>query len=481
MWNFDNTYTRLPEKFFSYIEPFPVKSPELVILNSSLAKDLGLDEEYLKSDEGVEILAGNRIPEGALPIAQAYAGHQYGRFTMLGDGRAVLIGEQISPSGQRFDIQLKGSGKTPYSRGGDGRATLGPMLREYIISEAMYALGIATTRSLAVVKSGETVIRDRPLPGAVLTRVASSHIRFGTFEYVANFCDPLEVKILADYTIKRHYPNLELCDNKYLNLLKEVVKRYAKLISKWQLVSFIHGVMNTDNMTISGETIDFGPCAFMNQYDPSTVFSSIDRYGRYTYGNQPKIAEWNLARFAETLLPLISDNKKEAAQLAQEAVSKFSELFNSEWLNGMRSKLGIFNEEDLDEPLFNELLNIMGKYNADFTNTFRDLTLCRKEDNDMYTSQEFKLWYGKWQERLSRQKEDRQSSLEIMRKNNPSVIPRNHRVEAALEAAVEEGDLSVMKNLNDVLSDPYGYTELQEEYTDLPPLSDIPYRTFCGT
>ncbi|NLY70712.1 MAG: YdiU family protein [Clostridiales bacterium] len=481
MWNFDNSYARLPESFFTFIEPFPVKSPELVILNSSLANELGLEESYLKSQEGVEVLAGNRIPQGALPIAQAYAGHQYGHFRMLGDGRAVLIGEQITPSGERFDIQLKGSGKTPYSRGGDGRATLGPMLREYIISEAMHALGIATTRSLAVVKTGEIVIRDLPLPGAVLTRVASSHIRFGTFEYVANFCDPVEVKILADYTLKRHYPYLLESQNRYLDLLKEVVKRYAKLISKWQLVGFIHGVMNTDNMAVSGETIDYGPCAFMNEYDPATVFSSIDLYGRYAYGNQADIARWNLARFAETLMPLIGGKPHEVVELVQETLVEFDRLFKKEWLDGMRSKLGIFNEEDRDESLVNQLLDLMKEYKADFTNTFRDLTLCRNNGTDMYESQGFKTWHSKWQERLKRQKQDSQSSLELMKKSNPSVIPRNHRVEAALDAAVHEGNLRLTEDLLDVLSDPYSYTDIQEEYTDLPPISDVPYRTFCGT
>ena len=309
-WNFDNSYARLPKSFFSGTNPTPVRSPKLITLNHQLAASLGLNAEALQSEDGVAVLAGNRIPEGASPLAQAYAGHQFGHFNMLGDGRAVLLGEQITPQGKRVDIQLKGPGRTPYSRGGDGRAALGPMLREYIISEAMHALGIPTTRSLAVVTTGEAVIRETELPGAILTRVAASHLRVGTFQYVAKWGTVEELRILADYTLKRHFPDVEADGNPYLSLLQEVIKRQAELIAKWQLVGFIHGVMNTDNMAISGETIDYGPCAFMDVYDPATVFSSIDRQGRYAYGNQPSIAGWNLARFAETLLPLLDDNQE---------------------------------------------------------------------------------------------------------------------------------------------------------------------------
>ena len=308
---------------FPSTNPTPVRSPKLIILNHQLAASLGLNAEALQSEDGVAMFAGNRIPEGASPLAQAYAGHQFGHFNMLGDGRAVLLGEQITPEGKRVDIQLKGPGRTPYSRGGDGRAALGPMLREYIISEAMHALGIPTTRSLAVVTTGEAVIREDELPGAILTRVAASHLRVGTFQYVAKWGTVEELRILADYTLKRHFPDVEADENPYLSLLQEVIKRQAELIAKWQLVGFIHGVMNTDNMAISGETIDYGPCAFMDVYDPATVFSSIDRQGRYAYGNQPSIAGWNLARFAETLLPLLDDNQEQAVELAQEQITQF--------------------------------------------------------------------------------------------------------------------------------------------------------------
>jgi len=343
-WNLDNSYAGLPASFFSRLSPTPVRAPKLIILNYALATSLGLNVKSLQSNDGVAVLAGNLVPEGALPLAQAYAGHQFGGFTMLGDGRAILLGEQITPQGERFDIQLKGSGRTPYSRGGDGRAALGPMLREYIISEAMYALGIATTRSLAVVITGESVIREREQPGAILTRVAASHLRVGTFQYVSNWGTLEDLRVLADYTLKRHFPDVEADESRYLSLLQEVTKRQAVLIAKWQLVGFIHGVMNTDNMALSGETIDYGPCAFMDAYDPVTVFSSIDLQGRYAYGNQPHIAGWNLARFAETLLPLLHVDQAEAVKLANDALADFTELYHRAWLAGMRAKLGMFNE-----------------------------------------------------------------------------------------------------------------------------------------
>jgi uncharacterized protein YdiU (UPF0061 family) len=478
-WNFDNSYARLPKLFFSSTNPTPVSSPQLVILNASLATSLGLDVKALQTE--VTVLAGNRIPEGALPIAQAYAGHQFGHFTMLGDGRAILLGEQITPLGERVDIQLKGPGKTPYSRRGDGRAALGPMLREYIISEAMHALGIPTTRSLAVVTTGETTIRETKLPGAILTRVAASHLRVGTFQYVANWGTVEELKILADYTLKRHYPDVEEGENRYLTFLQEVIKRQALLISKWQLVGFIHGVMNTDNMAISGETIDYGPCAFMDAYDPATVFSSIDTQGRYAYGNQPYIGGWNLARFAEALLPLLHDNEEQAIKIAEDALSDFSKLYQSNWYEGMRAKLGLFNEESQDESLIEDLLSMMQKYNADFTNTFRALTFDRQEDTSMFGTPEFTKWFELWQARLARQQEPKASAYQLMRNSNPAIIPRNHRVEAALEAAVNEGDLSVMDRLLDVLSNPYEHTPEQAEYATLPEPSNCPYQTFCGT
>lgn len=480
-WNIDNSYTHLPESFFTRLNPTPVRKPKLVILNNPLATSLGLDIQALQSNYNLEFFTGNKVIKNSVPIAQAYAGHQFGHFTMLGDGRALLLGEQITPEGERFDIQLKGSGRTPYSRGGDGRAGLGPMLREYIISEAMHGLGIPTTRSLAVMTTGESVFRETEQPGAILTRVAASHIRVGTFQYASEWCTVDELRALADYTLKRHFSACNSDENQYLLLLKEVVKRQAQLIAKWQLVGFIHGVMNTDNMTISGETIDYGPCAFMDAYDPATVFSSIDRYGRYAYGNQPKIAAWNLARFAETLLPLLHNNEEQAVKLAQDTVSDFTALYQNNWLAGMRAKLGIFNEEPQDESLIKDLLSIMHKYSADYTNTFRALTLDKFEDMVLFGTTEFARWKEVWQARLSRQQESKDSQHQLMRNSNPAIIPRNYRVEEALESAVKQGDYSIMERLINVLSNPYAYSSEQKEYSTLPEVSNCSYRTFCGT
>lgn len=479
-WNLDNGYARLPEKFFTSTNPTPVSSPDLVILNEPLALSLGLDVEALKSEAGVAVFAGNETPEGGSPLAQAYAGHQFGHFNMLGDGRAILLGEQILPQGGRVDIQLKGPGRTPYSRGGDGRAALGPMLREYIISEAMHALGIPTTRSLAVVTTGESIIRETRLPGAIMTRVAASHLRVGTFQFAAKWGTIDELRTLADYAIKRHYPDVEAGENRYLSLFEEVIERQAKLIAQWQLVGFIHGVMNTDNMTISGETIDYGPCAFMDVYDPATVFSSIDTQGRYAYGNQPVIGGWNLARFAESLLPLLDEDLDSAVKLAQEKISAFNELHHAHWLAGMRTKLGLYNEETQDEALINGLLSMMKKHGADYTNTFRALTFDKLEDTVLFGAPEYVQWHELWQARLGRQQESKASASQLMQSSNPAVIPRNHRVEAALAAAVEKGDYSVMERLLDVLSNPYEHSAKQTEYTTLP-VSSTPYRTFCGT
>lgn len=479
-WNLDNSYGRLPNTFFTTLHTNPVRSPELIILNVPLAKSLGLDAQELQSEGGLEVLAGNQIPAGGLALAQAYAGHQFGNFNMLGDGRALLIGEQITPLGERLDIQLKGSGRTPYSRGGDGRAALGPMLREYIISEAMYALGIPTTRSLAVVTTGESIARETVQPGAVMARVAASHVRVGTFQYAATWGTGDDLQELADYTIQRHFPELEGKENRYLLLLQEVIKRQAMLIAKWQQVGFIHGVMNTDNMAISGETIDYGPCAFMDMYDPATVFSSIDRQSRYAYGNQPYIAGWNLARFAESLLPLLHENQERAFELAQEEISNFNKFYHANWFAGMRAKLGIFNEEEQDESLIEGLLGMMHKYNADYTNTFRALTFENPEDTVLFESKEFVQWYEEWQARLGRQAESKDTAYKLMIDSNPAVIPRNHRVEEALEAA-EKGDLSVMEQLLDVLSRPYETSSKQAKYTTLPLESNGTYRTYCGT
>lgn len=480
-WNWDNSYARLPEILFTRQEPTPVRSPRLAILNEPLAEALGLNAEALRSEESVAAFAGNRVPEGALPLAQAYAGHQFGHFAKLGDGRALLLGEQITPRGERFDIQLKGSGRTPYSRGGDGRAALGPMLREHIISEAMHALGIPTTRSLAVATTGEAIQRETELPGAVLTRVAASHLRVGTFQYAANWGTTEDLRALADYAIHRHYPGIGGEGDRYLLLFREVMKRQAALIAQWQLVGFIHGVMNTDNMAISGETIDYGPCAFMDAYDPATVFSSIDRQGRYAYGNQPNIGGWNLARLAEALLPLIHDDEEKAVEKAEDTLSEYPQLFGRHWLAGMRAKLGLFNEEAEDEALVAGLLDVMRKERADYTNVFRALTAGAPEQSGLSGHPDFAAWLERWRARLGRQPESPDESRALMRRTNPAVIPRNHRVEEALEAATEREDYSVMHRLLGALACPYGHSPEQEEYAAPPEPSDLPYRTFCGT
>ncbi|TYS59381.1 YdiU family protein [Bacillus infantis] len=477
-WKLDNSYTRLPEMFFTSQDLNPVEAPELAILNGPLAASLGLDAEELQSNESISILAGNEMPEGASPLAQAYAGHQFGHFNMLGDGRALLIGEQITPEGDRFDIQLKGSGRTPYSRGGDGRAALGPMLREYIISEAMHSLGIPTTRSLAVVTTGEMIRRETMLPGAILTRVADSHLRIGTFQFAAQFGEKEDVKALADYAILRHYPEIEGHEQPYLELLKAVIRRQASLIAKWQLAGFIHGVMNTDNMTISGETIDYGPCAFMDTYNPETVFSSIDVQGRYAYGNQPYMAGWNLARLAESLLVLLHDDQDQAVEIAQKEISGFMDIYQGNWLEGMGAKLGIFSVEKEDRALVDELLSLMKDHQADYTNTFRALTISRE------TALEGKLgfaeWHDKWKSRLEKQDRTPEDIKTLMQNSNPAVIPRNHRVEEALEAAVE-GDYSVMGRLLNVLAKPYSHAEADEGYCTGPDDDGKGYVTYCGT
>ncbi|MDF2588566.1 MAG: hypothetical protein K0S41_2407 [Anaerocolumna sp.] len=480
-WNLDNSYAKLPNKLFSVINPTPVRSPILVILNHSLAKDVGLNSKELERDEGIPVFAGNKLIENSKPIAQAYAGHQFGYFNMLGDGRAILLGEQITPDGKRMDIQLKGSGRTPYSRGGDGRAALGPMLREYIISEAMYALGIPTTRSLAVVTTGEPVYREIELPGAILTRVAASHIRVATFQYAARLGSIEILKSLSDYTINRHYPSCIKTTYPYLTFLNEVIERQAELIAKWQLVGFIHGVMNTDNMSISGETIDYGPCAFMDTYDPKTVFSSIDTRGRYAYGNQPPIAKWNLDRFAETLVPLLHDDQDTAIEIAEDATNKFNELYHKKWLQGMRAKLGIFDEDTFDQALIEELLTIMYTYKDDYTNTFLALSFDKYTDSPLFESLEYTKWHEKWQARITKQQKTKEDIKNLMLKSNPAIIPRNHRVEEALDAAVKQADYSLMERLLTVLSNPYSHSLEQAEYAKLPEKINCSYRTFCGT
>jgi uncharacterized protein YdiU (UPF0061 family) len=479
-WNFDNSYARLPSSFFVRLSPVPVATPRLVILNRNLAGTLGLNDDALRSPEGVEMLAGNRLPPGSDPLAQAYAGHQFGHFTMLGDGRAILLGEQLTPRGERYDIQLKGSGQTPYSRSGDGRAPLGAMLREYLISEAMYALGIPTSRSLAVVTTGEPVYRETVLPGAILTRVAASHLRVGTFEYVAARGGREELQLLADYCISRHYPALESAANPYPALLEEIIIRQAALLVQWQLVGFIHGVMNTDNTALSGETIDYGPCAFMDAYDPATVFSSIDLHGRYAYANQPPIAQWNLARLAESLLPLIDPDPDRALAVAREKIEAFPAHFRQLQLTGWREKLGLFNEETEDETLIEDLLVGMQRLRADFTNTFRAFADGASRPDPLFEDEDMVRWQSRWQARLGRQPQSLTEAEELMRSRNPAVIPRNHRVEEALAAAGQE-DYQPLHRLLSVLARPYDDTPVQTPYRSPAPPSDHPYRTFCGT
>ena len=480
-WKFENSYARLPSAFYVRLNPVPISTPKLVVFNTVLAQFLGLNPNALNGEEGAAVFSGNRIPEGAEPLAQAYAGHQFGSFTMLGDGRAILLGEHVTPKGERFDIQLKGSGRTPYSRQGDGRAALGPMLREYIVSEALHALDIPTTRSLAVVTTGQPVFRETALQGAILTRTAASHIRVGTFEYAAARGKPDEIRTLADYTIRRHFPDLAKDENPYLALLGAVMERQAHLVARWLMVGFIHGVMNTDNMALCGETIDYGPCAFMDAYDPNTVFSSIDHDGRYAYGRQPQIAQWNLARFAETLLPLIHADPQEAASMANKAISRFSDIFRDYWVAGMRAKLGLLNQEADDGAMVEELLDCMHRHGADFTNTFRDLASDSLPEASMFQTLDFKQWFERWQARLKRQPASREASYRLMNTHNPAVIPRNHRVEEALAAAVERADFSVMEKLLSVLSQPYQDPPEQAGYQLPAPPSAKPYQTFCGT
>ena len=479
-WQFDNSYARLPQVFYARLDPVPVDFPQLIILNRTLANELGLHFEAIPDRDAALMLSGNSLPEGAQPIAQAYAGHQFGQFTMLGDGRAILIGEHITPTGKRIDIQLKGSGQTPFSRRGDGRAALGPMLREYIISEAMHALGIPTTRSLAVVTTGETIMRETRLPGAILTRTAASHIRVGTFEYAARLGQIEQLKMLADYTIHRHYPESVQSDHPYLALLNQVIERQAALVAQWMLVGFIHGVMNTDNMAISGETIDYGPCAFMDGYDPATVFSSIDHHGRYSYENQPLAAHWNLARFAESLLPLLDSQQNQAIALAEEAIHTFPEKFQANWLKGMRQKMGLFNAEDLDSELIGDLLSWMQVNQADYTLFLRSLTQNHLNDAKLIQNPQFMTWHARWQDRLDRQQQSRDSALNLMRSHNPVIIPRNHRVEEVL-AAAEHGDYSLLHQLLAAISDPYVDNPVFSHYTTPAPDSARIYQTFCGT
>ncbi|MFO0799365.1 MAG: YdiU family protein [Gemmataceae bacterium] len=478
-WRFDNTYARLPTALFTPARPASFPAPKVAVLNHRLAAELGLDLDALPPDAAAAVFAGQLPPAGAQPIAQAYAGHQFGHLTMLGDGRAVLLGEHRTPDGRLVDIQLKGGGRTRFSRGGDGKAALGPMLREYVISEAMAALGIPTTRSLAVVTTGEPVYRTTPLPGAVLTRIAASHLRVGTFEYAAGLQDVPVLRALTDYAIARHYPELVDAPEKYRAFFRAVLDRQAALIARWQLVGFIHGVMNTDNMAISGETIDYGPCAFMNAYRAATVFSSIDHAGRYRYENQPGIAQWNLARFAEALLPLLGPDEATAVAVATEVLNEFPDRFGGYWLAGMRQKLGLQTAEVGDRELAEVLLAWMEKTRADFTTTLRDLAAGVLPTGDPSQEEGFRGWYARWQNRLGRDGRPATEAYAEMRAVNPVVIPRNHRVEEAL-AAAEAGDLAPFERLLAAVTAPFDDGPAAADYRD-PPADEYGYRTFCGT
>ena len=479
-WHFDNTYSRLPKVMSSQLTPIPVENPKLTIFNHGFSKELGLDFSSLNNNQIASIFSGNLLPKESKCIAQAYAGHQFGYFTMLGDGRAILIGEHLSKNNKRFDIQFKGSGKTPYSRNGDGRAALGPMLREYIVSEAMHSLGIPTTRSLAVVKTGENVIRETPLPGAILTRVAASHIRVGTFQYVTATEDEKNLKTLFDYTIDRHYPKIKDSKTPAIDLLKIVMEKQIKLVVDWMRVGFIHGVMNTDNMTISGETIDYGPCAFMDAYDPETVFSSIDHNGRYAYFNQPGITKWNLARFAETLLPLIDKNKDKAIKIVTEIINNFGEIYKKNWLEMMRKKLGLIEKKNNDEKLINDLLSLLHEQKADYTNTFCSLMNENIQNDKIFNNKEFIDWHQKWKECLAKNNNSTEESLKLMRSVNPIVIPRNHKVEEVLDAANKD-DLNPFHDFLKVLKKPYENQIKNNNYQSPAPPSEKKYQTFCGT
>lgn len=475
-WNFEATYLELRDIFYDRGPVHPVEAPELVLFNDDLAKSLGLDIEAVKQD--VALLAGNIQTDTS--FSEAYAGHQFGHFTMLGDGRALMLGEHLAPNGKRFDVQLKGSGPTEYSRGGDGRAAIGPMVREFIISEAMHALGIPTNRALSVVKTGEPVMRQRPEHGAVLTRVASSHLRVGTFQYAAAAGSIDDVIALADYAIRRHDADLEGKPDRYEQFLRRVITSQAKLIADWQLVGFIHGVMNTDNTFISGEGLDYGPCAFMDTYHPHTVFSSIDREGRYAYANQPYIESWNLARLAETLLPLFAETQEAAIDIANELLNEYTETYKEAYFTGLAHKIGLYVRKDGDDALTDELLRLMVETEADFTNTFRALTLRDTESLAFANRDDGKAWLAAWRKRLGEQGLPDEDVTRLMRQHNPAVIPRNHHVESAIQAAAR-GDFEPTHALLVVLRSPYDYEADYGCYVSPGPPRTVPYQTFCGT
>ena len=491
-FGFENTYARLPERFYARLDPTPVTKPRLIKLNAELAQQLGLDPVALASEEGVQILAGNRVAAGSEPLAQAYAGHQFGHFVpQLGDGRANLLGEVKGRDGNRYDIQLKGSGRTAFSRGGDGRAALGPVLREYIVSESMAALGVRTTRALAAVTTGDSVIREAVLPGAILTRVAASHMRVGTFEYFAARRDTDALRDLANYAIARHYPHAAEAEQPYRFLLDGVIAAHARLVAQWMLLGFVHGVMNTDNTSISGETIDYGPCAFMEAYDPATVFSSIDRQGRYAYQNQPGIALWNLTRFAETLLPLLeieSGSQEAGLASAKDALEQFSSQHLASHQDGMRRKLGLFTQMENDVDLAQDLLDRMAANRADFTLTFRHL--CRAAVEPEANTEVRALfadpaaydgWETRWRSRVASESVSTEERLHSMRNANPAFIPRNHRVEAAINAAVNRDDFKPFEELVDILAHPFEERPGAEHYALPAKASEKVLYTFCGT
>ena len=477
-WHFDNTYSKLSNTFKEEIKPTPVHDPELIILNEELASSLNLDFSNIDKNKLAEIFSGNSIPNGTNTIAQAYAGHQFGHFTMLGDGRAVLLGEHLVNKNNRFDIQFKGSGRTSFSRGGDGRAALGPMLREYIISEAIHSLNIPTTRSLAVAKTGVKVVRENLVQGAILIRVASSHLRVGTFQYIAATQNIENLNTLVDYTINRHYPEIKTSKSKALDLLNLVMEKQCQLVINWMRVGFIHGVMNTDNMTISGETIDYGPCAFMDHYDPKTVFSSIDKFGRYAFSNQPPITKWNLARFAECLIPLIDKDEDTAIKLATDSIDNFQKIYENKWLNMMRDKLGLFGEVKDDKKLINDLFDWMKKNKADYTNTFCNLMGINSDE--VYRNNDFIAWKNVWKKRSELNNSAKEKQSKLMEENNPTVIPRNHKVEEAL-AEADKGNLDKMKKILTILKNPYKNQSNIEEYQAPAPRINEKYQTFCGT
>ena len=478
-WNFDNSYSRLSNTFKENIRPIGVKNPELVLINLDLAQELNLNFTKIDKHELSALFTGNILPEGSNTIAQAYAGHQFGHFTMLGDGRAVLIGEHLTKSNKRYDVQYKGSGKTAFSRNGDGRAALGPMLREYIISEAMHNLNIPSTRSLAVAKTGEKIIRDTPLQGAILTRIASSHIRVGTFQYVAARDKRDELEIFLNYVVERHYPELVDSKKKALDLLNVLINKQIDLVVNWMRVGFVHGVMNTDNMTISGETIDYGPCAFMDTYDPKTVFSSIDKMGRYAYCNQPSITKWNLSRFAECLIPLINRDQDQAIQSATKLINTFEKKYEERWMSMMRKKLGLQGTDDKDKFLIVDLLTWMHQNKVDYTNTFCYLMDLKEYDDDIYKDNDFQNWKKNWRERLRLNDNNPEKYISLMRTVNPLVIPRNNKVEKALEFA-EKGDYSFLKKIISILKEPYKLSQDKLDYQNPGPQQKN-YQTFCGT